>query len=167
VSSAEWIQTLSELNAADEARALEMLRAEQHGKCRQAYVFRIYGRYNLLRGERERRELLAPAQAAAATTQLPAGNAGRAPAKPLVNTLPAKVAAQVVQANGTFPGKPDTIYGVLLGMAQQPITMGALLTAATANPNLKLPRSKKNRQWVVRSYVAAALTRRKYLTLRA
>ena len=59
-SSKEWLETLARLKGANEEVAFQMLCAEKAGKARHAYIDRIYGRYNLLRAERERLELFKP-----------------------------------------------------------------------------------------------------------
>ena len=97
---------------------------------------------------------VAPAVAAKATTVAPA-------AKPTANTLPDAIASIKVKANGTFTGKATSIFGALLAQATKPITMAELLAYGTAN--IVLPHSKKDKQWIIRSYVRDALLRFKYL----
>jgi negative regulator of replication initiation len=81
--------------------------------------------------------------------------------KPVVNTLDPKLAAVTVKANGSYTGK-SAIFSVIMALASEPITMGDLLTQATAAVTLR--HSKKDKQWIVRSYVRDALKRFNYLS---
>jgi hypothetical protein len=53
-----WVYLNNTLRKATEDEAKSLLDAEKSGRKRATVLLRIYGRYNQLRGERERRELL-------------------------------------------------------------------------------------------------------------
>ena len=52
-----WLVLNAELRVADEERCRKLLLHEKETKRRLNYMLRIYGRYNRLRSDRERREL--------------------------------------------------------------------------------------------------------------
>lgn len=52
-----WLQLNKVLRTIKETECGTLLRFERHGKRRVNYMLRIYGRYNRLRSDRERREL--------------------------------------------------------------------------------------------------------------
>jgi len=53
-----WLNLNEFLRTATETSAESLLEMEKHGRRRIDYLRRIYGRYNLLRAQRERIELL-------------------------------------------------------------------------------------------------------------
>lgn len=53
-----WTNLNLALRSIDEAQAKKLLSKEREGKKRINFLLRIYGRYNRLRSDRERRELL-------------------------------------------------------------------------------------------------------------
>lgn len=53
-----WTNLNLALRSVDEVSAKKLLDAEKKGKQRIQFMLRIYGRYNRLRSDRERRELL-------------------------------------------------------------------------------------------------------------
>lgn len=57
-----WDELNAKLRTVDEKECERLLRAERAGKARTQYLLRIYGRFNVLRTERERREMLTPAK---------------------------------------------------------------------------------------------------------
>lgn len=66
---ASWRTMRQALETATEAQCLEMLDAERKGENRATFLMRIYGRYSMLRTERERRELLGMAPATPSPTK--------------------------------------------------------------------------------------------------
>lgn len=52
-----WLTLNIVLRTAKESQCAILLKFEQQGKRRLNYMLRIYGRYNRLRSERERKEL--------------------------------------------------------------------------------------------------------------
>lgn len=53
-----WLHLNAKLKDANESSCLELLQLEKTYKKRPHFLLRIYGRFNKLRSERERRELL-------------------------------------------------------------------------------------------------------------
>lgn len=53
-----WLELLDQLRNASEKECADLLESEKHGKRRFNYLMRIFMKYNKLRYQRERRELL-------------------------------------------------------------------------------------------------------------
>jgi uncharacterized protein YbgA (DUF1722 family) len=57
---ANWTALNDALRTIDEKRCRQLLEREKNNKRRVAFLMRIYGKFNQLRCDRERRELLTP-----------------------------------------------------------------------------------------------------------
>ncbi len=57
-SSQTWLELQESLKVATEEDCQTLLKQEKKGRQRVQYLLRIYGRFNVLRTERERSELL-------------------------------------------------------------------------------------------------------------
>jgi hypothetical protein len=53
-----WNNVNTLLRTATEKDVARMLQAERHGRCRLLYLLRIHGRLNVMRYQRERKELV-------------------------------------------------------------------------------------------------------------
>lgn len=54
-----WMKLQEFLKLADEEQCWDLIQRERKGNKRSMFILRIYGRYNRLRADRERKELVA------------------------------------------------------------------------------------------------------------